>query len=345
MARSTFTVLQPGLLTTVQDTGRTGHLRQGITIAGAADNWTFRATQALVGNPVGQAFLVPGDPGAAGLEFTLMGPTLQFNRPAVIVVGGWHVVADVDGKGVTPMKPTAVRAGEILQISKVARGLRGYLSVAGGIDVPQWLGSRATYLGAARGGFEGRPLQAGDVLTIGDDAIAPPRAWSGPELEALPSINQPLELRVVRSHQAELLEPESLADFFAQEWTVDGASNRVACRLQGPALRFRERPAEVIAAAGSGEANVVDAINPPGAIQVIGGNTAIAFGVDVTSTGGYAHAAYIVTSDISRLAQCVPGSTVRFQEVSVEEGDAIYEQLESQLVTGASLNRLSRWIA
>jgi biotin-dependent carboxylase-like uncharacterized protein len=325
-------IRKAGLLTTVQDTGRPGHLHQGIALSGAADNRAFRLTQALVGNAVGQPLLVPGDPGAAGLEFTLQGPTIEFSDDTAICLGGVAVDALLDGAPVPMWTVVRVRAGGTLQIKRVSEGIRGYLSILGGIDCPTWLGSRATLLSAAQGGAGGRQLQVGDVLPIGDQVRAEPAAGAvlPPDLVPIRAAEIPV-LRTVISAQADLIEDDSRAEFFASSWRLTPLANRVASRFAGPVTKYRPRPDHVRRDAGDGDANVVDDVNALGAVQVPGGGQAIVFGVDLTSTGGYAHIGTVISEDIGVLAQLRPGQDVRFHEISADEGVAIFRRREEPL--------------
>lgn len=323
-------VVKPGLLTTVQDTGRPGHLHQGIAPSGAADNRAFRLSQRLVGNSVGQPLLVPGDPGAAGLEFTLQGPTVEFAQDSVACITGGRTEAFLDGAPVPNYQPFHATAGSILEIKRVVEGLRGYLSVQGGIDTPAWLGSRATLLSAGQGGHQGRALRAGDVLPLGAQQSGDP-VFSAIEPGLIPDLGAPPILRMVISGQAELLEESSVKEFLSSEWKVTPQADRLAARLSGPVMQFKPRPDDVRHDAGDGEANVVDDVNPLGGIQVPGGAQAIVFGVDLTSTGGYAHIGTVISEDMSILTQLRPGQTLTFEQVDADFGVSLFEERERAL--------------
>lgn len=150
-------VLKPGLSTSVQDLGREGYYHLGIPPSGALDQYALSAANHLVGNPAG----------AAGLECALVGPELEFQQDALVAVCGAQMPALLDGREQRPDTAFAVRAGQVLRFGFPTAGARAYLAVAGGIDVPEVLGSRSTYALGALGGFHGRKLMAGDLLPVG----------------------------------------------------------------------------------------------------------------------------------------------------------------------------------
>ena len=145
-------VLAGGMLTTVQDLGRTGARRWGVPLSGALDRWSLRAANRLAGNA----------DAAAALEMTFVGPVLRFEQPSVAALSGADLGAMLDGHPVAPWRSFSVAAGAVLTFTGARDGLRGYLAVAGGFDVPAVLGSRSTFLRAGLGGLDGRPLRAGD---------------------------------------------------------------------------------------------------------------------------------------------------------------------------------------
>ena len=154
----TIEMLDGGLFTTVQDLGRLQYQRYGVAVSGAMDSFALRAANRLVGNA----------DSAAGLEVTLLGPEMRFAQPAQMAVTGANLGPSVDGRPIPMWRTVAVRAGSVLSFSGQRDGMRAYLAVDGGIDVPVVLGSRSTSTRSGLGGFEGRPLRAGDVLPVGE---------------------------------------------------------------------------------------------------------------------------------------------------------------------------------
>ena len=159
-------VVEPGLFTTVQDLGRYGFQRYGVPVSGAMDSFALRAANLLAGN----------DEDAAGLEMTVIGPTLEFEGDAVIAVTGADLTAMLDGSPLPRWEAVRVTAGSRVSFHGMADGIRGYLAVSGGIDVPEVMGSRSTYVKGGFGGLNGSALSAGDALdTL--PATGPARAF------------------------------------------------------------------------------------------------------------------------------------------------------------------------
>ncbi len=150
-------VVQPGMLTTVQDLGRWGFQSRGVTVSGPMDVFSHRRANALVGNPKG----------AATLEVTLTGPELEFDHEGLVAVSGAEFVIGLDGHPASMDQALRVVRGSRLALGRRVNGARAYIAVRGGIDVPLVLGSRATSPAARLGGLDGRPLRAGDRLPIG----------------------------------------------------------------------------------------------------------------------------------------------------------------------------------
>jgi len=287
-------VLEPGLLTTVQDGGRRGHRRSGVSSAGAVDAAGLRAANAAVGNA----------PEAAGLECTIQGPTLLFRSTVRVAVAGADFAAVLERAdlGVWPLplgEAVLARAGNVLRLAQRRRGCRAYVAFAGGLDVPVVLGSRSTDLAAAFGGFEGRALRAGDRLGVarsvaGEDAARSP--W------AAPSSRPETGVRVVLGPQSDHFDEAVVRRFLGSEWRVLGSSDRIGCRLSGPRLDHR----------GASEIPTDGMV--PGSVQVPPDGQPIVMLADGPTTGGYPKIATVVTEDLPVLGQLVPGEgTVRFE--------------------------------
>jgi biotin-dependent carboxylase-like uncharacterized protein len=218
----------------------------------------------------------------------------------------------------------AVRAGQVLALGYVRRGARGYLAVAGGIDVPLYLHSRATYIRGRQGGLDGRALKPGDCLSMGTPA-APIKRLSGRKLPvSLPTWpDQPNEIRVVLGPQDFMFTPEGVGTFFTTTWKLSPVSDRMGMRLVGPPLKLFERPPHLVRDAGSGLADIVDDVIPVGGVQVPGGIEPIVMGVENPTAGGYAKIATVISSDLGRMGQLTPGAALRFKAVSAAEALAI----------------------
>jgi biotin-dependent carboxylase-like uncharacterized protein len=282
-----------GPLATVQDLGRPGHRASGMPLAGAMDRLALAAANLLVGNP----------PGAAALELTLTGGAWRFEEATLAALAGADMGAALDGLPVAPWSSFRAPAGATLVLGHAAAGVRCYLAVRGGLDVPLVLGSRSTYTRARVGGLEGRALRAGDRLPVGrSDGRAPaPRALAR---QRVPPCGGPIRLRVIVGPQEDRFLPEGLATFFASTYQVSPANDRMGYRLTGPPIRHRH-----------GADVITDALLP-GAIQVPGSGEPIVLMADAQTTGGYARPASVIGPDLRLLAQARAGDAVTFAPVS-----------------------------
>ena len=318
-------IIRPGLLSTVQDLGRTGYQKDGVVVGGAMDATALRVANLLVGNAES----------LAGLEITLLGPRIRFETEQLIALTGAHLSPTLNGQPVGLNRPVWVAAGTELAFGAPVAGSRAYLAVAGGLAVTPVLGSRATYLRAGFGGLHGRALQAGDQLPVaelsptgrkltaalaarGSSAAWAEARWTpGPGLCPLPR-RSPV-IRAVRGPEYEQFSPESQWTFWEQPFLVSTEADRMGYRLRGPELR-RETNTELLSSAVTF-----------GTVQVPPGGQAIVLMADRQTTGGYPRLAQVITADLSALAQAAPGQTLRFQEVSLAEAQALYLAQERQL--------------
>jgi biotin-dependent carboxylase-like uncharacterized protein len=319
-----FEVIEGGPQTTVQDLGRPGYLHTGMPPSGAFDSFSLRVANLLVGNNPGGRYLVGRDPGDAGLEILLLRCKLRATADHVIAVTGGDLTPTLNGSSLPMWQTIRVRASDVIAFPKPRLGVRAYLAVAGGIDVPRFLGSRATNLRAAVGGIEGRGLKAGDQIRIGEPAgplaQLEGRAW--PET-ARPAFGVPWTVRVVLGPQDHLFTPESVETFLTVDWKLSPISDRMGCRYIGPKLEFLPRPDYLVAQAGSDPSNIVDDGTPLGGIQVPSGLEPIVMGADMPSFGGYAKIATVISSDIGIVGQGMPGEVVHFRAVEVAEAEEI----------------------
>lgn len=324
-------VLDGGLQTTIQDGGRPGHLSRGIPPAGAQDFYSLAIANLLVGNDLTPPPLSRAGPGAAGLEMLVKGVTLRFSEEAVVALAGADMGATLDGAPVERFRPIVVAAGGVLKCGTVRSGARGYLAIAGGIDVPIVVGSRATYVRGTQGGLEGRALRKGDVLkTMPPSASAAKlarRSLGG--LVAEPP--EPAVIRVVLGPQDFMFTAKGIETFLTAEWKLSPVSDRMGMRLVGPPLELHPRPDYLIRDAGSGPADIVDDVIPVGGIQVPGGIEPIVMGVENPTAGGYAKIATVISADLGKMGQIPPKGALRFRKVSAEEGIAVIRDIWAQL--------------
>ena len=299
-------VLKPGLATTVQDAGREGYYNVGIPLSGALDQYSFRAANLLVGN----------DEKSAVLECTLMGPELEIQHDALIAVTGAEMAPKLNGTLAPRNEAIAVKAGTVLSFDFMRLGARAYIAVSGGIDVPVILGSRSTYGLGAFGGFQGRKLQAGDVVPVGTPKGGAKAGKRVPEALAMPLPKQ-VELRVVPGLYFHRITDESAQTFFEDTWAVAPEADRIGYRYkQGRPLKFKDRKQPF--GAGSNPSNIVDAGYPYGSIQVPGGLEPIILHRDAVSGGGYAMIGTIISADMDRIAQMQPNNKARFVRVDLD---------------------------
>jgi biotin-dependent carboxylase-like uncharacterized protein len=302
---SSIEVHKPGLSTTVQDSGRTGYYDVGIPPSGALDQYSLRAANLLVGNPAG----------AAALECVYLGPELVFTADSVVAVTGAAMVPRVNGEKRPPWESFAVRAGDRLDFGYLTAGARAYVAVAGGVDVPEVLGSRSTYGLGTLGGLEGRPLAAGDRLPIGDGPGAAPGRRVPDDLRSV--LGKDLEVRVVMGLYDHRLTDGGRATFLDTTWTLTPVADRIGFRYKGAELDMVDR--EPPFGAGQDPSNIVDAPYPIGSIQVPGGVEPIVLHRDAVSGGGYMMVGTVISGDLDIVAQSAPNSRTRFVAVDLDE--------------------------
>jgi urea carboxylase len=317
----TIDVLAPGTDTTVQDwPGRLGHWDVGVPPSGPMDDFAFRLANRLVGNA----------DGAAGLEITVSGPTLRFDTAVTIALTGARLAARVDGRELAWWTPVDLAAGSVLELGATAGGgVRAYLAVRGGLDVPHYMGSRATFTLGRFGGHGGRALRLADVLHVGDEAVAPAPTVS---LAAqAPGYGPEWCLRVIYGpHGApDFFTPEDIATFFASAWEVHYNSSRTGVRLLGPKPRWARADG---GEAGLHPSNLHDNAYAVGAVDFTG-DMPVILGPDGPSLGGFVCPATVIAADRWCLGQLRPGDRVRFEPVSQETARALADAREAMLAT------------
>jgi biotin-dependent carboxylase-like uncharacterized protein len=312
-------VQSPGLLTTVQDTGRLGEYAIGMPPSGAMDVFSYQVGNYLVGN----------EEGAAGLEITYFGPGLEFTEDAVVAVTGAQMPPKINGEEAPTWETLAVESGDVLTFDYLQNGARAYLAVAGGIDVPVFMHSRSTYTLIGLGGHEGRALAEGDELALGEAGDRSDRVGMAVVEQQIPQYSKETELRVIIGLASYRLTEESMEEFLSTTWTVTPDADRVGYRYKGGELGFVEL--EQPAGAGADQANVVDFGYPVGSIQVPGGVEPIVLMNDAVTGGGYATIGTVISADRDKLAQTKTNDKTRFRSVDLEEALAAREQRRKQM--------------
>src|SRR5438105_7547592 len=314
----TIHILRPGLLRTVQDVGRHGHQTVGLCPGGAMDPIALALANALVGN----------EPGVAALEITVLGPDLQFDRDTLVALVGADFEADM------PLnRPVLVAGGSRLSISRAARGARAYLAVAGGIAVPEVLGSRSTYLPGSFGGVEGRVLKRGDVVPLVENSEQLSRErferlkrkrgssvrWSVPSF-TVPD-REPIVLHAIEGEHFGHFDAAMQRAFFDTVWKITSDSNRMGFRLAGATL------------ARANNEEILSAPTCLGSVQVPANGVPIALMADHQTTGGYPRIAEIASADVPRLAQLGPGGALHFARCGLDMAAELRKDMKNRLDT------------
>ncbi|WP_375463888.1 biotin-dependent carboxyltransferase family protein [uncultured Methylobacterium sp.] len=291
-------ILAAGPSVTLQDAGRHGYLRFGITAAGPMDPLAFATANRAAGNPAG----------ATAIEISAGGITVAAeDGPLGLVLVSTGFRVSLDGQAMPASVALTLEPGRTLAVRAGASGAWAYLAVAGRIDVDPMLGSTATHTRSGLGGLNGRALAAGDRLTVAEarSGAGSPHALAAPWLDRRPDV-----IRVVLGPQDDAFAPDQVAAFLAGPWTVGGRGDRMACFLDGPRLTHLH-----------GHDIVSDGI-VMGAIQVPGEGLPIVLMADRQSTGGYPKIATVIGPDLGRLAQAQAGASLRFTAVPIAEAVA-----------------------
>lgn len=298
--RPVFEVLEPGLMTTVQDRGRMGWRRFGVPSSGALDRPALDAVNGMLGNLSG----------AAALELTFPGPRMRVLSEAEIAVAGADLTAMVNRTALDPGELVRVHPGDLLEFEPPRQGQWLYLGVAGGVEVPPLLGSRSAYARGGQGGPLGRALRAGDILGLGETSSARRRTrWPG---DPLTTRNGPV--RVVLGPQSGAFTAEAQASFLGRAYKATAQRDRSGTRLAGSILGHRD------------SAEIMSDGLLPGAIQVPADGQPLVILADGPTTGGYPKIAWVIAPDLCRVAQAGPGTELRFEAVAVETAHGLIRE-------------------
>jgi antagonist of KipI len=300
-------VLQPGLLSTVQDLGRHGFARYGISPAGAADPLSLRIANRLAGNP----------DNAPGLEFTLTGPALQFATPAAAALAGSDFSATLDGQPIALHHTFSIQPGQTLACPATRSGARCYLAVHGGLEIPLLLGSASTHLPSRMGGLDGRALRKGDILHFQPTTRHPPLLQLNPAW--LQRWFAPSRLGVSRGPHHDDFPQAAIDTFYSSPFLVTEQSNRSGLRLAGPNI-----PAPF-------HGEMLTAGVSLGAIQIPPNGQPILMFMDQQTTGGYPILANLISAHLHLAGQLRPRQSAEFEPVSLDAARRLLAQLEHSL--------------
>lgn len=296
-----FLIIDGGLQTTVQDAGRPGLLALGVPRSGALDALSWRLANRIAGNSAD----------VAALELRSPGPVLRVEGGAArITLGGTSASLRIERGGTTQewssWRAVDLQDGDVVSVAPFADSAIAYLAVAGGFDLPEQLGSRSTFLRGGFGGVDGKALQTGGALKLVRSVLPdgpcqtllrPPAFVAAPVLRALPG------------PQADHFSPDALTVFFGKPFTVSRDLDRMGMRLDGPELKHARSP------------DIVSDATVPGAVQVPGSSQPILLLNDCQTTGGYPKIAVVITADLPHAGRLLPGSELRFRQVTMTEAE------------------------
>ena len=332
---SAIEVLEPGTYSSVQDyPGRLGYWDIGVPPSGPMDDFAFRLANRIVGNHAS----------AAGLEFTLQGPTLRFHCDALIALTGADCPAELDGEPVDYWQPIAIKAGQVLKLGRATHGCRTYLAVRNGLDVPLYLGSRSTFALGQFGGHAGRTLRPADMLAISQPAlpacttpapVAPPQA-AHPSL--IPRYGSTWDIGVLYGpHGApDFFTAEAIEAFFAAEWEVHYNSNRLGVRLSGPKPSWTRADG---GEAGLHPSNVHDCEYAIGAINFTG-DFPVILTKDGPSLGGFVCPVTIAKAELWKVGQVKPGDRLRFHPIGFQQAQSLEQAQLGSLEALAAISAM-----
>ncbi|MDM9558404.1 urea carboxylase [Bordetella petrii] len=321
-------VLEAGTYTSVQDyPGRVGYWRIGVPPSGPMDDYAFRLANRIVGNA----------PEAAGLECTLVGPSLKFHHDAVVALTGARMEALLDGQPMPMWEPVAVRRGQVLAMGRAVTGCRSYLAVRNGLDVPCYLGSRSTFALGQFGGHAGRCLRAGDMLPVAQPGLpasltpAPATAPAAADPALVPEYPGHWQIGVlIGPHGApDFFTAESIEQFFAADWEVHYNSNRLGVRLLGPKPAWTRQDG---GEAGLHPSNIHDCEYAIGSINFTGDSPVI-LTRDGPSLGGFVCPVTIAKAELWKVGQVRPGDRIRFTPLTADQALALQARQETAIAT------------
>lgn len=291
-------IISAGMLSTVQDLGRFKVMKNGFTQSGVMDAYSTKIANKLCKNDIN----------APVIEMTMFGITAKFKGEHIFAISGGIFDVSLNNKPVRTNKAYIAKDGDVLSIKGAKQGLRCYLAVAGGFDVPLFMGSASTNLKINVGGFNGRKLKAGDILKISKaDKIKNVEKRELPEN----TYNNPVRVRVVLGPQDDMFSENDLMLFSKQQYTVTSDLDRMGIRLWGIALRGKEK-LEIIS----------DAITF-GSIQITNSGMPIILMADHQTTGGYAKIATVISADLPKLAQVKPNDKISFEIIDIDTAEKI----------------------
>ncbi|HUS86845.1 MAG TPA: biotin-dependent carboxyltransferase family protein [Bacteroidales bacterium] len=284
----------PGLLTTIQDTGRTGYRQYGMPSSGAMDQLSLRCANWLVGNDLSEAVM----------EITVMGPDIEFLNSCRFAITGASFSPELNGVKIAEWTTIKAKKGDLLSFGNLRSGARAYLSISGGFRIEDKMGSKSTYLPSAIGGYNGRALKNGDIIPLFPTLPAKFKERKIP-FDIIPRYFNNVSLSVLPGVDWNDFSDETKKSFFGTEYIVTSDSNRMGYRLDGPPVRS-DVSNEVLSRAVH-----------YGTIQIPGDGQPIIMGADCQTIGGYRQFVNVISAELNLLAQIMPGYRVSFKLVEL----------------------------
>jgi len=301
-------IKKPGILTTIQDLGRTGAQKFGLNPAGVMDRAAARTLNVLLGNAESDAVL----------EMHFPACVIEFETDVMIAIGGADFGAQLNGEPLRNWSSMLAEKGATLSFAKRSSGNRAYVAVSGGLNVPEWRGSRSTNLVAGLGGMDGRKLSAGDVIQCEESPGYADRIFTvGHSL--IPRYSRFPTVRIVTGSEFEYLSDESERTFLSEGFTLTNDCNRMGYRLSGKLIHLLH-PLDMVSTAVSF-----------GTIQLLPDGQLIILMADHQTSGGYPRIGSVISADLPLVAQCGPGDGVSFQMVTIDEAERLALRFETEL--------------
>ena len=310
-------IIKPGLLGTIQDMGRYGYASMGINSGGAMDRYAAQVANMLVGNDAHEAVL----------ELHFPGPQVLFEQNALISITGANFSATLNDELLPPWQPLLIRKNTILHFPELRNGARCYIAVHGGFCIESWLGSYSTNLKAAVGGFSGRKMEKGDVLSFKENTIYfAAHMKEGKDIRALswrPDIGKtyqyPHEVFFIEGNEFPLLSETSARDFLQNNFIIHPLSDRMGYHIKGPELNL-DKNMELVSSGVSF-----------GTIQLLPDGQLIVLMADHQTTGGYPRIGHVISAHLPKLAQLRPSDSIQFKKTDIATAEQLLLQQQQEL--------------
>ncbi|WP_173915548.1 biotin-dependent carboxyltransferase family protein [Halobacillus sp. Marseille-Q1614] len=324
-------IVKDGLLTSIQDLGRTGYQKYGVISSGSMDTYAHRIANVLVGNEEQEATV----------EVTLLGPEIKFEEDALLSICGGDLSPKVNNQNVSMWKPVYIERGSTLKFGKPKSGCRAYLAIAGGLDIPEVMGSRSTYLRAELGGFKGRALSSGDEIAF-RSALSDERkkSLSGKGFiesrwmvakDIIPDYSSRPVVSIIDGPQYDWFDKNSQESLFKESFKVSSQSDRMGYRLNGPSLSLKKKKELISEAVAFGSIQV-----PPD------GNPIILL-ADRQTTGGYPKIGQAASVELPVISQIKPGEQISFKRITLEDAQrALLKQEQDIHILKRSISNKSK---